>query len=38
MVQLKYLNNFWKTFEMSSINCEINLQLEWSANCQLKIM
>ena len=29
---LKYLSNFWKTLEMSSINCEINLILTWSAN------
>ena len=33
MVQLKYLSNFWRTLEMSLINCEINLILTWSANC-----
>ena len=33
MVPLKYLGNFWKTLEMSLINCEINLILTWSANC-----
>ena len=33
MVPLKYLSNFWKTFEMSLINCEINLILTWSASC-----
>ena len=33
MVPLKYLNNFWRTLEMSLINCEINLILTWSANC-----
>ena len=33
MVPLKYLSNFWKTFEMPLINCEINLILTWSANC-----
>ena len=32
MVLLKYLSNFWKTFEMPSINCEINLILTWSDN------
>ena len=32
MVPSKYLNNFWKTLEMSLINCEINLTLTWSAN------
>ena len=33
MVPLKYLSNFWRTLEMSLINCEINLILNWSANC-----
>ena len=27
------LSNFWRTFEMSLINCEVNLTLTWSANC-----
>ena len=27
MVPLKYLSNFWRTLEMSLINCEINLIL-----------
>ena len=27
MVPLKYLRDFWRTLEMSSINCEINLTL-----------
>ena len=30
MVPLKYLNNFWRTLEMPFINCEINLDLNWS--------
>ena len=30
---LKYLSNFWITLEMPSINCEIELILDWSANC-----
>ena len=33
MVILKYLNNFWKIFEMPLIDCEINLMLTWSKNC-----
>ena len=33
MVPLKYLSNFWRTLEMPSINCEINLILTWSENC-----
>ena len=32
-VQLKCLNNFWRTLEMPLINCEVNLILTWSANC-----
>ena len=31
MVPLKYLSNFWRTLEMSLINCEVNLILTWSA-------
>ena len=27
MVPLKYLRDFWRTLEMPSINCEINLTL-----------
>ena len=30
---LKYLSNFWRTLEMSLINCEINLILTWSRDC-----
>ena len=33
MVSLKYLSNFWRTLEMSLINCDINLILTWSRNC-----
>ena len=33
MVPLKYLSNFWRTLEITLINCEINLILTWSANC-----
>ena len=28
MVQLKYLSNFWRTLEMSLINCEVSLILK----------
>ena len=35
MVPSKYLSNFWRTFEMPLINCEISLQLKWSKNCIL---
>ena len=33
MVPLKYFINFWRTFEISLSNCEINLILTWSTNC-----
>ena len=33
MVPLKYLSNFWRTLEMSLINCEVNLTLTWSSTC-----
>ena len=33
MVPLKYLSNFWRTFEMPLINCEVNLILTWSSAC-----
>ena len=32
MVPLKYLSNFWRTFEMPLINFEVNLILTWSEN------
>ena len=33
MVLLYYLSNFWKTLEMTLINCEITLMLTWFASC-----
>ena len=30
IVALRYLCNFWRTLQMSLINCEINLILTWS--------
>ena len=32
MFPLKYLSNFWRTLEMRLINCEVNLDLDWSKN------
>ena len=32
LIPLKYLINFWRTFEIHLINCEINLILSWNAN------
>ena len=33
MFPLKYLSNFWRTFEMPLINCEVNLILTWPSTC-----
>ena len=33
IVPLNYLINFWRTLDMHLINCEINLILNWTANC-----
>ena len=35
VVSLKYLSNFWRTLDIPSINCEINLILTYSENCVL---
>ena len=35
IVPLKYLSNFWRTFEMPLINCEVNLILIWSKGCAI---
>ena len=35
MVPLRCLSNFWRTLEMSLINCEVNLILTWSSTCVL---
>ena len=32
-IPLKDLRSFWRTLEMSLINCEVNLIFTWSANC-----
>ena len=33
VVPVKYSSNFWRTLEMSLINCEVNLILTWSSIC-----
>ena len=33
IVPLKYLSNFWRTLEITLINCEVELILAWSENC-----
>ena len=34
-VPLKYLSNFWRSLEMSLINCKVELSLTWNENCTL---
>ena len=33
VVPLKYLSNFWRSFDLALINCEIELDLSWSRYC-----
>ena len=34
-VPLKYLSNFWRSLEMSLINCKVELSLQWYERCLL---
>ena len=34
-VPLKYLSNFWRSLEMSLINCRVELSLKWYETCLL---
>ena len=34
-VPLNYLSNFWRSLEMPSINCKVELPLNWIENCVL---
>ena len=33
MIPLNNLSNFWRTLEMSLINCEVEIILTWSVGC-----
>ena len=35
IVPLKYLSNFWRSLEMSLINCRVEISLRWIKNCVL---
>ena len=35
VLSLKYLSNFWRNFEISLINCTVNLILTWGTKCVL---
>ena len=34
-VPLKYLSNFWRSLEMSVLNCKVQLKLRWTKHCVL---
>ena len=34
-IPLKYLSNFWRSFEIPLNNCKVELPLEWYENCIL---
>ena len=33
VIPLKYLSNFWRSFDLPLINCEIEFDLLWSKEC-----
>ena len=35
IVPLKYLSNFWRSLEMSLLNCKVYLELNWIDYCIL---
>ena len=34
-VPLRYLNNFWRSLEISMINCKLESKLKWTKHCVL---
>ena len=38
VIPLKHLSNFWRSLNIPPINCEIELTLTWSKNCDLADM
>ena len=38
VIPLKHLSNFWRSLNISLINCEVKLILTWSKNCVLADM
>ena len=37
-VPLKYLSNFWRSWEMPLINCKVELSLNWIERCMLLLI
>ena len=35
VVPLKYLSNFWRSLEMTLINCKVHIELNWIEDCIL---
>ena len=35
LVPLKHLSNFWRTFNIPLVDCEVEMVLTWSINCAL---
>ena len=33
VVPIKYLSNFWRSLDLSLIECKIELDLRWARNC-----
>ena len=38
VIPLKYLSNFWRSLNISLINCEVEIILTWTKNCVLADM
>ena len=38
VIPLKHLNNFWRSLDISLINCEVEITLTWTKNCVLADM
>ena len=36
-VQLKYLSDFWRSYELSFINCKVELKRKWTKHCILSV-
>ena len=36
-VPLKYLSNFWRSLEMSFVNCKVEIELNWTKYCVLSV-
>ena len=37
VVPLKYVSSFFRSLEMSLVNCEIDLELTWHKDCMILV-